>query len=73
MFSERIEKWTKELRAEGEAGGKAELLLSLFEMKFGSASTEIRTRIESANAEEIVRMSARLLTADTPAAVILMD
>jgi hypothetical protein len=42
-------------------------------MKFGSVSNENRTRIESANAEEILRMSARLLTADTPADVFLMD
>jgi predicted transposase YdaD len=81
MFSERIEKWTEELRAEGEARGeargkaegKAELLLSLFEMKFGSVSNEIRTRIESSNAEEILRMSARLMTADTPTDVFLTD
>jgi flagellar biosynthesis/type III secretory pathway protein FliH len=77
MFSERIEKWTEELRAEGEARGKAEgkaeLLLSMFEMKFGSLSDEARARIESASAEEILRMSARLLTSVTPADVFLLD
>ena len=81
MLSERIEKWSNELRAEGRtegrtegkaegkaegrAEGKAELFLSLFEMKFGAPSVDIRELITSAGEEEIQRLSARLLTAET--------
>ena len=85
MLSERIEKWTEELRAEGEAKGrvegeakgraegKAEMFLSLFEMKFGAPSPEIWEQIKSAGEEEIQRLSARLLTADTASEIFLPE
>ena len=77
MLSERIEKWTEELRVEGEAKGreegKAEMFLSLFEMKFGAPSDDIREQIKSADEEEIQRLSARLLTADTADEVFLPE
>ena len=77
MLSERIEKWTEELRVEGEAKGreegKAEMFLSLFEMKFGAPSAEIREQIKSAGEEEIQRLSARLLTAETASEIFLPE
>ena len=89
MLSERIEKWSSELvkkgrdeglvegelkgKAEGRDEGKAELFLSLFEMKFGAVPDYIRSRIETANAEEILHMSERLLDAATKDDVLPND
>jgi predicted transposase YdaD len=59
--------------AKGRAEGKAEMFLSLFEMKFGAPSAEIREQIKSAGEEEIQRLSARLLTAETASEIFLPE
>ena len=53
-------------KSEGKAEGKAELFLSLYEMKFGAVPQDMRSRIETADDGEILRMSERLLTAKSP-------
>jgi hypothetical protein len=52
-------------KAEGEAKGKAELLLRQATLKFGPVAQEVRARIHAATTAELDEMAERLLGAST--------
>ncbi|WP_211335048.1 transposase [Thiocapsa rosea] len=55
----------------GYRQGEADLLLWLIENKFGADSAEaLRERIEAADSDTLRRWSVRILTADTPDALL---
>jgi predicted transposase YdaD len=53
----------QEGRKEGRQEGEATVLLRLIELKFGSPDAASRNRVESADAETLLRWSERILTA----------
>lgn len=55
----------REGRRDGRREGEAAVLLLLIEHKFGSPDEAVRERIENADAETLLRWSARVLTAET--------
>jgi predicted transposase/invertase (TIGR01784 family) len=61
-------------RVEGEARGRVEgarrVLLQLLQLKFGELPSSERARVQAASEEELLRWTARLLTADSLAAVL---
>ena len=50
-------------REEGRKEGEATVLLRLIELKFGPPDAAVRKRVESADAETLLRWSERILTA----------
>ena len=63
------EKWT----AEGKAEGKADTLRKLLTLRFGELSEATQLRIASASEVQLDRWVERVLTADTPDAVVGAD
>jgi len=67
MLSERIEKWSMELRvegrAEGEARAKVEIFIKLYEKKFGSVSQELRARLISTDTDTVESLIENLMFA----------
>ena len=51
--------------SEGEAKGRAEIVLRQLTLRFGSLSEADRARIQGASAAELDRIGERLLTAST--------
>ncbi len=78
MLSERIEKWSQELRAEGivegiakgeakgKAEGKMEVFIRLYEKKFASLPQDIRARLMSSDANAIESLIESLMFAANP-------
>jgi hypothetical protein len=81
MLRETAKRWTREWLAEGrkeglkesrEAGcreGVARLLVHLLEFKFGSLSSSNQERIDAIDADRLLEMGDRLLTAKSLAEV----
>jgi flagellar biosynthesis/type III secretory pathway protein FliH len=67
MLRETVAEWTRqwleEGRQEGRQQGEARLLLRQLERKFGTLSEAHRTRVQGADAEELLSWAERLLTA----------
>jgi len=64
-FAERfMDKGREEGREEGIGQGEARVLLHLLALKFGSVPDAVRSRVESADAETLLRWSERVLSAD---------
>jgi hypothetical protein len=64
-FAERfIEKGREEGREEGIGQGEARVLLRQLTLKFGAVPEPERARVESADAQTLLRWSERVLTAD---------
>ncbi|MFO8003944.1 DUF4351 domain-containing protein, partial [Thioalkalivibrio sp.] len=64
-FAERfMEKGREEGREEGIGQGEARVLLHLLTLKFGSVPESVRSRVESADAETLLRWSEQVLSAD---------
>jgi hypothetical protein len=55
----------EELRAEGEARGRADTLAQLLTLKFGALPTNARTMLRTASTEQLTRWTERVLTATT--------
>ena len=79
MLSERVKEWTKEWREEGEAiglakgvaKGRAEQLVKLLRLRFGSLSPDLEKRIrEERDVDTLDTWSSRLFTADSPEDVL---
>jgi predicted transposase YdaD len=76
MLAERIDQWNREIREEGrqeglekglERGqqkGRAEVLLRLLSLKFGTLSPEIEERVRTADSDRLLEWSERILTAE---------
>ena len=69
IIEEMLQQGRQEGRQEGLHEGKQEMLLSLLQEKFGELSDEAVRRVKGASDEEVNRLSKRLLTADSLAAV----
>ena len=64
-FAERfMEKGREEGREEGIGQGEARVLLRQLTLKFGSVPDAVRSRVESADAETLLRWSEQVLSAD---------
>ena len=64
-FAERfMDKGREEGREEGIGQGEARVLLHLLTLKFGPVPESVRSRVESADAETLLRWSERVLSAD---------
>jgi predicted transposase/invertase (TIGR01784 family) len=84
MLAERVIEWTKQWeqqgiqkgiqqgRQEGRQEGEASLLLRLMERRFGSLDAAIRYKLQTADADTLLRWSDRLLVA-TSAEEVLRD
>ena len=55
----------KEGRQEGRQEGEATLLLRQIQLKFGPPDSAVRQRIQTADADTLLRWSERILTATT--------
>ena len=55
----------EEGREEGRMEGEAAVLLRLIQLKFGPPDSDLRQRIETADAAMLLRWSERILTAAT--------
>ena len=55
----------KEGRKEGRQEGEAQMLLRLLRLKFGVLPEEVQRRIESAEADALLALSERVLTANS--------
>jgi len=63
-FAERfLEKGRDEGRQQGIGQGEARMLLRLLTLKFGPLPDPVQARIESADADTLLRWSERMLTA----------
>jgi len=58
-----LDQGREEGRKEGRKEGEATVLLRLIELKFGPPDAAMRKRVESADAETLLRWSERILTA----------
>ena len=77
MLAERVIEWTEEWKQQGmqkgielgrEKGrqeGEASLLFRLMELRFGNLDETIRNRLQTANAEILLRWGERLLVANS--------
>ncbi len=77
MLAETVKTWPKQWLAQGRAEGRKEgrregqiegsrkLLVSLLETKFGSLSSAVRARIETATQTQVARWANRTLTASS--------
>jgi len=69
MLAERVKEWTYEWKQEGiEEGmqkGEVGILLRLMRLKFGDLNAETLARIESADADQLLVWSERILSAKT--------
>jgi len=77
MLAERVKEWTREWEEEGrqkgrqegerkgERKGSARLLLHLLQMKFGELDEQTLSRVNSADAEQLLIWSERILDADS--------
>ena len=81
MLAERVIEWTEEWeqqgiqkgielgrekgRQEGRQEGEASLLFRLMELRFGNLDETIRNRLQTANAEILLRWGERLLVANS--------
>ena len=64
-FAERfLDKGRDEGRQEGIGQGEARVLLRQLTLKFGPLPEPVRARIESADADTLLRWSERVLSAD---------
>jgi len=75
MLAERVKEWTYEWKQEGieqgiEQGmqkgmqkGEAGILLRLMHLKFGQLNAETIVRVESADADQLMAWSERILSA----------
>ena len=67
MLAERVMEWTEQWKRQGlQQGlqqGEAALFLRLAELRFGPLSADTRHRIESADAETLLRWGENLLSA----------
>ena len=66
-YSEEVAKMTRfaeRFIEEGIGQGEARVLLRLLTLKFGPLPEPVRARIESADADTLLRWSERVLTAD---------
>lgn len=61
---------TAEARAEGEAKGKAEVLLRLLQLKFGAVPEPAAARVRSASLTDVDRWVERVITATTLESVL---
>lgn len=59
------ERFVEKGRREGRQEGEAQMLLRLLRLKFGVLPDEVQHRIESAEAEALLALSKRVLTADS--------
>ncbi len=60
-----MKKATKEGHKEGLQRGEARILTALLRLRFGDLSDPVRQRIDSADADTLLRWSERVLTAQT--------
>jgi len=77
MLAERVKEWTHEWEAkgmqkgmqkgrqEGMQKGESGMLLRQMHLKFGELDAAIVDRVESADTEQLVAWSGRILTAKT--------
>ena len=59
-----LEQGRQEGREEGIGQGEARVLLRQLALKFGTVPESVRSRVESADAETLLRWSEQLLSAD---------
>jgi hypothetical protein len=67
MLEKRVQEWNRELREEGRQEGRQEggfeILVGLLEQRFGPVDAGTRSRLRSADPEQILAWSKRLLSA----------
>jgi hypothetical protein len=61
--------YLRRIRAEGRREGEAEVLLRLLRSRFGSLPDDVTARLNTADAETLLRWSERVLSASTLDAV----
>ncbi len=59
---QRTHKWLEEGLDKGRREGEAQVLIRQFERKFGPLSDELRRRIESADSEQRLNWTERILS-----------
>jgi len=57
--------WIEQAKAEGRQEGQAELVLRLIEHKFSPVPDDVKARILSAEVDDLLRWTDRILTAET--------
>jgi len=70
IYEEIVNEGRKEGRQEGRKEGLEESVRKLMTLKFGPLDPVLDARIGSASAEDLDRFLSRILTADSPAAVV---
>lgn len=65
-LQQTVEEWNQEWIREGMAG----MLVRLVDVKFGPLRPEVRTRIESADAEQLLQWTDRILDASSLAEML---
>lgn len=74
MLAERVVEWTRDWKQqgieEGRQEGEAALLMRLLELRFGPLDEAIRSRVQEADAETLMRWGERILTAATAEEVV---
>lgn len=68
--SEFARRYVAQGRAEGEAKGRAALIIRLLAMRFGPLPQQVETRVTEASVEKLDEIGERLLTAQTLAEAI---
>jgi hypothetical protein len=63
--SDFAKRYVAQGRVEGEAVGRADLILRLLTVRFGALSTEDHTHVKQATIDELDAIGVRLLTAET--------
>jgi hypothetical protein len=61
--------YLQRIREAGRREGEADMLLRLLRLRFGTLSTEVTTRVTTADPEMLIRWSERVLSAPTLEAV----
>ncbi len=64
MLEERVAEWTREWQEEGRRDGEARVLCRQLKLKFGTLPSEVKARIDAADADVLLGWAERILTAE---------